>query len=122
MRVLTPAILSARVSGLLTLVLGLVIWRGHSPGLVPLHMIFGLLLVRAMLVLAAIAVRRGVSTGLVGAAMLWAALTIGLGVMQARLFVGSAHWLIQVVHLLFGLGAMGLSERLAGTLKRSASR
>jgi len=121
MPVLTIALMFARVSGLLTLLLGLVIWRGHSPGLVPLHMILGLVLVLAMLVLAAIAARRRVSTGLVGAAMLWAALTIGLGVTQARLFVGSAHWLIQVVHLLFGLGAMGLSERLAGTLKRSAS-
>ena len=35
-----------------------------------------------------------------------------LGLTQALLLNGSAHWIVQVLHLLVGLGAIGLAEML----------
>jgi hypothetical protein len=35
-----------------------------------------------------------------------------LGLTQTQLLPGSAHWLIQVLHLLVGLGAISLAETL----------
>jgi len=41
-----------------------------------------------------------------------------LGLAQDRLLPGSAHWLIQVLHLLVGLAAIGQGEALAARILR----
>ena len=38
---------------------------------------------------------------------------------QTQLLPGSWHWVIQVLHLLLGLGAMGQGEGLAARIKRA---
>ncbi len=40
-----------------------------------------------------------------------------LGLTQNQLLPGSWHWVIQLVHLLVGLGAMGQGEGLARRIK-----
>jgi hypothetical protein len=45
-----------------------------------------------------------------------------LGVTQGRLLPGSWHWLIQVLHLLVGLAAIGLATDLATRIKARQPR
>ena len=40
-----------------------------------------------------------------------------LGLTQTRLLTGSAHWLIEVLHLLVGVAAVGMAEGLAARVK-----
>jgi hypothetical protein len=41
---------------------------------------------------------------------------------QARLLPGDFHWIIQVLHLLVGLAAIGLGEDLAGRIRNRAAQ
>jgi hypothetical protein len=102
-----------RVSILILLVLGLLFWTGHALQLVPLHMAFGLVLVLGLWSLAAIAAMREVPLPLVIGAVVLGLLVIALGVTQTRLLPGAMHWIVQVLHLLLGMAAMGVGERLA---------
>ena len=109
--------MAVRVVGVVQLVLGLVFWTGNALGLVDLHQLLGMLLVLALRTLAALAHRAGVPAGLVaGAAVLGLVVPI-VGLTQRELLPGSAHWLIQVLHLLLGLGLLGLAENLATRAK-----
>ena len=38
--------------------------------------------------------------------------------MQSRLLPGDQHWIIQVFHLLLGVGVIALSEIIAGRARR----
>jgi hypothetical protein len=67
--------------------------------------------------LAALAARAGVRPPLVALAAVWGLIVPILGLTQTRLLVGSAHWLIEVLHLLVGVGAIGLAEGLAARIK-----
>jgi hypothetical protein len=46
---------------------------------------------------------------------------VALGMAQLRLLPGSLHWLIQSVHLVVGLLAMGLGHALARAILRAAA-
>jgi hypothetical protein len=108
---------AVRVVGVVQLVLGLVFWTGNALGLVDLHQLLGMLLVLAFWTLAALAHRAGVPGGVVaGAAVLGLVVPI-VGLTQRELLPGSAHWLIQVLHLLLGLGLLGVAENLATRAK-----
>jgi hypothetical protein len=114
---ITAIQMAVRVVGVVQLVLGLVFWTGNALGLVDLHQLLGMLLVLALWTLAALAHRAGVPAGLVaGAAVLGLVVPI-VGLTQRELLPGSAHWLIQVLHLLLGLGLLGLAENLATRAK-----
>ncbi len=39
-----------------------------------------------------------------------------LGLTQTQLLPGQSHWVIEVVHLLVGLGAIGLAEWMAAAV------
>ena len=43
---------------------------------------------------------------------------MGLGLTQSQLLPGDAHWVVQVLHLLVGLVAMGLAQDLAARTRR----
>ena len=109
-----------RGAGALLLLLGIPIWTGTADGLVPLHVLFGVVLVVALWSLAYLFARSGSSARLVAVAILWGLLAPILGLSQEHLLTGSAHWLIQALHLLVGLGAIGIGEMLAMQLKRLA--
>ncbi len=109
-----------RITGLIQIVLGLFIWNGTNDNLIPLHIFTGSVLVLALWSLAAIAARARVSIGLVVLAVVWGLILPILGLTQAGLAPGSAHWVIQIVHLLLGLGAIGQAESLAMRIKRTS--
>jgi hypothetical protein len=101
-----------RITGLIQLVLGIVIWTGHFDNLIGIHMLDGLIFVVALIVLAILAAVAGVQAGVVALAIVWAIVVVALGVTQQSILPGSAHWVIQVLHLLLGLGAIGQGENL----------
>lgn len=108
-----------RASILILLVLGILFWSGHALALVPLHMAFGLLLVLCLWTLAGLAASRGAPVGVAVAAAAWGLAVIAFGASHARLLPGAGHWVIQVLHLLVGLGTVGFAERIG---RRVAAR
>jgi len=116
-RATTTAQMLVRVTFVVQLVLGVLFWTGNALDLVPLHQTIGFLLVFGLWTLAALAARAGVRPPLVALAAVWGLVVPVLGLNQTRLLVGSAHWLIEVLHLLVGLGAIGLAENLAARIK-----
>ena len=116
-RATTTAQMLVRATGVVQLVLGGLFWTGNALDLVPLHQTVGFLLVFGLWTLAALAARAGVRPPLVALAAVWGLIVPILGLTQTRLLVGSAHWLIEVLHLLVGVGAIGLAEGLAARIK-----
>ena len=107
-----------RLSGLILIVLGVLFWSGNALTLIPLHMLIGFVLVLSLWTMAFLAARSGVSPGLVALGFLWGLLVVVFGLTQDQLLTGDAHWVIRVLHLLVGLGAIGQSEGLAVRILR----
>lgn len=111
-----------RLCGVIALLMGLGFWAGHgNPQLVQMHQGLGYLVALALLAVSVMAFgKRGVPAGMAAAGVVWALLVPALGHMQTRLLPGSSHWIVEVLHLLLGVGAIGLTEGLAGRMKRAA--
>jgi hypothetical protein len=114
---ITAIQMGVRAAGVVQILLGLAFWTGNLLGLVDLHQLLGILLVLALWTLAALAARAGVPPGLVAGAVVLGLVVPVVGLTQRELLPGSAHWVIQVVHLLLGLGLLGLAENLATRAK-----
>jgi hypothetical protein len=102
-----------RIVGLIQLVLGIIFWTGNATSLVMVHVLLGLVLTVALFVLTYRAYRAGVARWLVLLAAVWA---LGLpiwGMAQDSILAGPYHWITQVLHLLCGIGAVGIAEILA---------
>ena len=110
---ITAIQMGVRVVWLVQLALGILFWTGNATGLVDLHQLLGILLVLALWTQAVLAARAGVEPRLVAVAAVWGLLVVIVGLTQTSLLTGSLHWLVQVVHLLLGIGLIGLAERLA---------
>ena len=117
MRTITGIQMGIRVLGVVQLVLGIFFWTGNALGLVDLHQLIGILLVLALWTQAALAHRAGVPGGLVAGAVVLGLIVPIVGLTQREIFPGSAHWVIQVVHLLLGLGLLAMAENLATRAK-----
>jgi hypothetical protein len=117
MRTITGIQMGIRVLGVIQLVLGVLFWTGNALGLVDLHQLIGILLVLALWTQAALAHRAGVPGGLVAGAVVLGLIVPIIGLTQREIFPGSAHWVIQVVHLLLGLGLLAMAENLATRAK-----
>ena len=115
----TAAQMLVRLTGLILIVLGILFWTGNADALVPLHMLIGFVLVISLWALAIIAAGAGVAPGLVALSVPWGLLLPILGLTQTRLLPGDSHWVIQVLHLLVGLCAIGLGETLAARIARA---
>lgn len=109
-----------RLCGALAVILGILFWSGNSPNMVPIHMLLGLLVV---LSLWTVGVGQAFSSGgswpLAGGALLLGALVLVVGVTQSSLLVGPLHWVIQVVHLLLGVLAIGVGQHAAARWRKS---
>jgi hypothetical protein len=110
-----------RLTGLILLGLGVAFWTGQVLDLIGIHILIGFAFVLTLWVLAILAAIQRVSPGLVGLVLAWGALTAGLGLAQDGLLTGSAHWVIEVLHLLVGLSAIGLGEALGARIKAGRS-
>ena len=115
---ITVVHMTLRVSGLLLILLGLAIWTGRADGIIPVHELLGFVLVLSLWTLAYFGARAGVPKGLVAAAVAWGLIAPLLGLTQANLLADNWHWVIQILHLIVGLAAIGTGEGLAQRMKR----
>jgi len=95
------------------LVLGGLFWSGHALSLLPYHMFIGTVFVICMWVLGVIGLLAPGNRPLAVFVLVWSLVVPALGVTQLQLLPGADHWVIQAVHLLVGLIAMGLTASLA---------
>ena len=102
-----------RITGLIQIVLGLLFWTNNAFSLIPIHILVGFVLVLALWALAILAGLAGVSRGPVVLALVWGLIVPIFGLTQSQILPGPAHWVIEVLHLLVGLAAIGLGARLA---------
>jgi hypothetical protein len=116
--VITILQMLVRLCFVVLLVLGIAFWTGHGLKYIPLHMIVGIALVVSLWLTSIIAATVRAPVGLVIAGLVWGVIVVGLGIKQMELLPGSAHWIIQMLHLLVGMGAIGLNERLASLAKQ----
>ncbi len=112
-----------RASASLALILGVLSWIGVLPdSLIGIHMLLGILVVLSLWVLggAIMMTRGGIGLG-IGAIVL-GLITLALGLTQKQILPepNPAHWVIQVVHLLIGLSAIGMGEVISGRYKRQS--
>jgi hypothetical protein len=121
-RAITIAHMTIRISGLLLLLLGIAIWTGRADGVIPVHQLLGFVLVLSLWTLSFLAARAGVQMQWVALAVAWGLVAPILGLTQEGLFTGGWHWTIQVLHLLIGLGAIGMGENLAVRIQQAGPR
>lgn len=111
----------AGIAGLTLIVLGVLFWTGHAYQLLSLHMGLGIVLVLALWVQAVLAARTGVGAGMVVFALIWGAVVFAFGMVQTRILPGEYHWMVRVLHLVFGIIAMQLVGRLGMRVRGSAA-
>ncbi len=108
-------ILRALVSlfGIALIVLGALFWANRALTLIPLHMLLGVLFVLCLWGLVALGFYARLRAPLPLIVLIWSLIVPALGVEQVRLLAGPHRLLIQWVHLLVGLIAMGIGHGLA---------
>jgi hypothetical protein len=106
-----------RLAGVLQIGLGLAFWAGYALDFIGVHMLLGILIVLLLWILAGLAAWARIAPGLAALAIVWGLGTPILGMSQARILPGTAHWVIQVVHLVVGLVALSLAETLGHRLR-----
>lgn len=106
MRIARPFRIVATIAALIAVAFGMGTYT-HA-NFTNIHMVFGLVVTLALLILALVAVfTRGMRRlGVTGIA--YALLVPILGVEQQIILVGDLHWLIETVHLAVGFGAVAL--------------
>jgi len=110
-----------RPLGLVQIVLGVLFWFGAARGLVNLHMFIGIVIVLILWTLAGAALVTRTAPPLAIAGIVVGLVTIWLGITQTSLLTGSAHWVIQVLHLAVGVIALGFADLLGTRVKRSGA-
>ena len=107
-----------RLSWLVLIVLGALFWAGRTTMLAT-HVVTGLVFVLLLWMLSFLALRSGAGAGLAALNIFWSLVVLVLGMTQNRLLVDGVHSIIQVLHLLVGIVAIGLAESLAARVKRT---
>ncbi len=106
--------------GVALIVLGVLFWLGRSLSLLPLHMMLGGIFVLCMWLLSGLAFYTRRARGLAVVVFVWGVIIPILGVEQLRLVPGSLHWVVQALHLIVGLVAIGMGHALSGRILRPA--
>jgi hypothetical protein len=106
-----------RIAGTVALVLGLLIWTLNLD-VVSIHMLFGLVVALSLLVISLLSAftRQLHIAGIIG--IVYAFIVPLLGLNQETLLVGSLHWLVEVLHLLVGIGALAFAGVLSMRYRR----
>ena len=102
-----------RVTGPVLVALGTAFWAGRAVSLRPAHMLVGMVFDLAFASLVVLAALRGMRAAAVFAGLALALAIPLFGVVQARILLGSMHWVVRSTHLVFGLMAMFAGNRLA---------
>ena len=117
MRVMTVFDWIIRLAGTVALVLGLLIWTLQLD-VVSIHMLFGLVVALSLLVISLLSAFTSELrlAGILG--IVYAFILPLLGLNQETLLIGSLHWLIEVLHLLVGIGALAFAGVLSMRYRR----
>lgn len=103
------------------LILGILLWVGAVPdGVKYVHMILGIIFVALLWTIGVIgALRTGKLGAQVGTFVLGLLLAIVGMTQEGILKNSSAHWIIQVIHLLLALAAIGAAESVVARVRRA---
>jgi len=111
-----------RAAALLALILGILNWVQVTPDtLVPIHMLLGIIVVLSLWILGGMIATTKGGIGLAIGAFVLGLITLVVGLTQKQIPPvdgNSLHWIIQVVHLLIGLAAIGMGEAIGGRYRR----
>jgi hypothetical protein len=108
--------------GFILLGLGILFWTGNALELIPVHIITGMVLVLILWALSYMAARVGTPARFLIVPLAWSLIMPAFGLIQMQLLVNSAHWIIQVLHLLVGLVAFGLAGMLTARVNKALAR
>ena len=120
--VVRVSLMVLRVAVLAALILGIIFWTGNAGGLQIVHIVLGFAVVLSLFVLGIAQGLRGGSFGLALATFVVGFLLALVGLFQTRWLTGSNHWVIQVIHLILGLLAIGLGEMIGGRYRRMTAK
>ncbi len=109
----------ARLDGLIALILGALLWTG-SAGQLKAHIATGFIMTLTLLLLGLLGFFSRLKPVMPLVAIFWAVLLPYVGFLQLRLFPGASHIVIQVVHLLIGVCAIGVAEAIGAQITRTA--
>ncbi|GHO85678.1 hypothetical protein [Dictyobacter formicarum] len=124
MKVVHIISLIGRLALMAAMVLGLMIWimqisviSVHVNSMVEIifrdvHQLLGAIGAILLLALGAVVIFSPGTRWLAAAGILYAFIFPAFGLVQASIFVGNLHWLVQIVHLLLGIGAMYLAREI----------
>ena len=119
MRAINISLMVLRIAVLLTLILGILFWTGNAQSLTLIHMLLGFIVVISLWVIGlAQGFIKGGSFVLALATFLLGLIIVIVGLNQTNWLTGSNHWIIQVIHLLLGISAIGLAEMTVARTKR----
>ena len=119
MKVITIAVWVLLIAVLAAIILGILFWTGNAENLIPVHMLIGIIAVLSLWVIGlAQGFIKGGSFGLALATFVVGLALAIVGLYQQQWLLGSSHWIIQVIHLLLGLSAIGLGEMINGRTRR----
>jgi len=102
----------ARLSGLGALVLGLLFWFARVDW-IEMHALFGTLVALSLLCLSLVMLSVRGSRILAVSGILYALVVPIVGEMQVRWYIAGVPWLVPTIHMLIGIGAIGLAQALA---------
>src|SRR5947207_8559198 len=108
---------AVRLLALLQVALGFQFWSGRSFTLLPVHTRMGEVLIALLWILAGTGLWVGVKPGLAIGSIVYGFLVFAFAMIMGKVLPGAAHEVIRVLHLLIGLGAVGLAEILATRIK-----
>ena len=114
------AIMVLRVTVLFNLITGIIFWTGNTGFPQIVHILLGILAVLALWSLGILQGLRGGSFGLALGTFVVGFLLALVGLFQKNWLPepSANHWIIQVIHLVLGLAAIGLGEMVNGHLRR----
>lgn len=108
-------------AGIVQLILGMLLWADISDAVIPVHIVVGLIAVVSLFTLGVFALRAKARRRFAVTAIVWSVVVLAVGASQTSLLNGSLHWIIQVIHLLLGIGAIGLASLVARDVPPSAA-
>ena len=120
--VIRIASMIVRVGVLIELALGILFWTGNADSFQIVHIVIGILVVLSLWTLGIALGLLGGSFGLPLAAFVIGFLLVLVGLFQTRWLEPNNHWIIQVIHLLLGLSAIGLAEMISGRYRRMTAK
>jgi hypothetical protein len=107
----------ARLDGLAALILGILLWTG-SAGYLKIHILTGFVMTITLLLIGLLGFFARIKPALPLVAVAWAILLPYIGFAQLKLFPGASHAVIQVIHLLIGICAIGVVEACGAKIAR----